>query len=66
MDTGRCLHYGSRRNSKGRLIFMINYSRVNCVEPGKGCPVLDPAREEIARTRYADDPVRTYVLTAPV
>jgi hypothetical protein len=66
LDTGRCLHYGSRRNSEGRLIFMINYSRVNCVEPGKGCPVLDPVREEIARTRYADDPVRTYVLTAPV
>jgi hypothetical protein len=66
LDTGRCLHYGSRRNSEGRLIYMINYSRVNCVEPGKGCPVLDPVREEIARTRYANDPVRTYALTAPV
>jgi hypothetical protein len=65
LDTGRCLHYGSRRNSEGRLIFMINYSRVNCIEPGKGCPVLDPVREEIAKTRYAGDPVRTYVLTAP-
>ncbi len=66
LDTGRCLHYGSRQNSEGRLIFMINFSRVNCVEPGKGCPVLDPIREELARTRYAGDPVRTYALTAPL
>jgi len=66
LDTGRCLHYGSRSNSEGRLVFMVNYSRVNCVEPGKGCPVLDPVRDEIVRTRYADDPVRTYALTAPL
>ena len=66
LDTGRRLHYGSRQNSKGRLIFMINYSRVNCVEPGKGCPVLDPIREELVRTRYQGDPVRTYALTAPL
>jgi hypothetical protein len=66
LDTGRCLHYGSRKNGEGRLIFMINYSRVNCVEPGKGCPVLDPIREELVRTRYADDPVRTYALMAPL
>ncbi len=65
LDTGRCLHYGSRRNSEGRLIFMINYARVNCIDPGKGCPILDPVREEIARIRYADDPVRSYALTAP-
>jgi hypothetical protein len=66
LDTGRCLHYGSRKNHEGRLIFMVNFSRVNCIDPGKGCPVLDPVREELVRTRYADDPVRTYVLTAPL
>ena len=54
LDTGRCLHYGSRKNSEGRLIFMINYSRVNCVEPGKGDPVLDPVREELVRERVEE------------
>jgi hypothetical protein len=66
LDTGRCLHYGSRGNSQGRLMFMVNYSRVNCIDPGKGCPILDPVREELAHTRYAEDPVRIYALTAPL
>jgi hypothetical protein len=65
VDTGRCLHYGSRGNSEGRLMFMVNYARVNCIDPGKGSPLLDPVREELARTRFANDPVRTYALTAP-
>jgi hypothetical protein len=66
LDTGRCLHYGSRGNSKGRLMFMVNYARVNCIDPGKGCPILDPVREDLAHTRYAEDPVRIYALTAPL
>jgi hypothetical protein len=66
LDTGRCLHYGSRGNSEGRLMFMVNYARINCIDPGKGCPVLDPVRKELARTRYAGDPVRNYALTAPL
>jgi hypothetical protein len=66
IDTGRCLHYGSRGNSQGRLMFMVNYARVNCIDPGKGCPILDPVREDLAHTRYAGDPVRIYALTAPL
>ena len=66
VDTGRCLHYGSRGNSEGRLLFMVNYARVNCIDPGKGCPTLDPVREELVRTRYGDDPVRAFTLMAPL
>lgn len=65
VDTGRCLHYGSRGNTEGRLMLMASFTRVNCLDSGSECPILDPVREEIARTRYADDPVRTFALTAP-
>jgi hypothetical protein len=65
VDTARCLHYGSRGNKEGRLVFMITYVRVNCIDPGDGDPTLDPVRQEIARVRYPNDPVRNFVLTAP-
>jgi hypothetical protein len=63
VDTGRCLHYGSRKNSRDRLLLMISYARPNCTKPGE-CATLDPVREELARERYADDPVRRYALLA--
>ncbi|MEJ2374198.1 MAG: hypothetical protein P8Y71_01910 [Pseudolabrys sp.] len=65
IDTGRCLHYGSRGNLEGRLMLMASFTRVNCLDSGSACPILDPIREEIATMRYADDPVRTFALTAP-
>jgi hypothetical protein len=64
VDTARCLHYGSRGNKLGRLVFMANYVRANCVDPGPK-RTLDHVRDQLRQARYADDPVRAYVLTAP-
>lgn len=55
VDTARCLHYGSRGNVRERLVLMICYSRVNCVDKGSGCDVLDPMRERLISQRYAKD-----------
>jgi len=62
VDTGRCLHYGSRQNKRDRLLMMVNYARPNCIRPGT-CRTLDPVREEMAQQLYARDPVRRYALT---
>jgi hypothetical protein len=62
VDTARCLHYGSRGNTKERLILMINYARVNCVEPGSGCECLDPVRDQLIAQRYANDEARAFSL----
>jgi len=62
VDTGRCLHYGSRQNKKDRLIMMISYVRPNCVEPIKGSRVLDSLRHKLAEELYVNDPLRKYVL----
>jgi hypothetical protein len=64
VDTARCLHYGSRGNKVGRLVFMANFMRANCVDPGRGDLPLDYVREEIIRTRYSNDPVRRFALAA--
>jgi len=66
VDTGRCLHYGSRGNEISRFILMVSFARVNSVKPGKGCRVLDPVREKLAREFFASDPVRKLALTAPM
>jgi hypothetical protein len=63
VDTARCLHYGSRGNSKERLMLMVNYARANCVEKGDGAESLDPVRDTLIRTRYSDDPARAFSLT---
>lgn len=63
VDTGRCLHYGSRKNTRDRLVFMISYVRPNCVRLAE-CATLDPVREELARELYNGDPVRRYALLA--
>jgi len=63
VDTGRCLHYGSRRSSRDRLLLMISYARPNCTRPGD-CATLDPVRAELAQQVYAQDPVRSYALLA--
>lgn len=65
VDTARCLHYGSRGNSIDRFILMASFARVNSVNPGKGCRVLDPVRKRIAAEMYDGDPVRGFVLTSP-
>lgn len=65
VDTARCLHYGSRGNTKDRLILMISYSRVNCVTKGAGCEVLDPVRERITETFYKNDPARAFAHRKP-
>jgi hypothetical protein len=65
VDTARCLHYGSRGNKLGRLVFMANYTRANCVDPGTGNRTFDKVRDQVAKARYSDDPVRHYVITAP-
>lgn len=62
VDTGRCLHYGSRKNSRDRLLLMISYARPNCTMPNE-CITLDPVREELAQQLYNLDPVRKYALT---
>ena len=62
VDTGRCLHYGSRKADRDRLVLMMNFTRPNCTNPGR-CSTLDPLREELAQRLYAGDPVRHYVLT---
>ena len=63
VDTGRCLHYGSRKTNRDRLVLMMNFTRPNCTNPGS-CSTLDPVRGELAQLLYARDPVRHYVLTA--
>lgn len=65
VDTARCLHYGSRGNSRDRFILMASFARINSVNPGK-CRVLDPVRERLSRELYDSDPVRSLVLTTPV
>ena len=63
VDTGRCLHYGSRGNSRDRLLLMMSFARPNCTKPGE-CETLDPVRDELACHQYAGDAVRRYVLLA--
>lgn len=65
LDTARCLHFGSRGNRRDRLILMASFARVNSVDPGKGCPVLDPVRQDLAQTLFPGDRLRELVLTAP-
>ena len=63
VDTGRCLHYGSRQNKKDRLILMIGYIRPNCVKLENRSRVLEPLRYEFAQSLFKNDPVRQYALT---
>jgi hypothetical protein len=65
VDTARCLHYGSRGNRLDRFILLASFARVNSVNPGKGCRVLDPVRERLVREFYDSDPVRALVLNSP-
>ena len=65
VDTARCLHYGSRGNSRDRFILMASFARVNSVDPGGGCSVLDPVRGRLVRELYGSDPVRSLVLDTP-
>jgi hypothetical protein len=65
VDTARCLHYGSRGNTKDRLILMISYARVNCVSKGAGCEVLDPVREKLTETYFRNDAARTFANRIP-
>lgn len=62
VDTARCLHYGSRGNIKERLMLMVNFARVNCVDRGSGCEVLDPVRDQLIRQRYSMDPARAFTI----
>jgi hypothetical protein len=64
IDTARCLHYGSRGNSVDRLVLLASYVRTNNVNPSDGCEVLDPIRRQLAAENYADDPLRSFALTA--
>ena len=66
VDTARCLHYGSRGNRSDRFILLLNFARVNSVDPGKGCVVLDPVRKRLVREFYDSDPVRAVVLDSPI
>lgn len=57
VDTGRCLHYGSRRNTEERLMLMFHYLRDDSPsEPSVSCPF--PA--DLAGLRL--DPVQRLVL----
>jgi len=66
VDTARCLHYGSRGNLLDRFILLASFARVNSVNPGKGCRVLDPVRGRLVTEFYGDDPVRALVLNSPI
>ena len=66
VDTARCLHYGSRGNLKDRFVLLASFARVNSVNPGKGCRVLDPVRKRLVRELYDSDPVRAAVLDTPI
>jgi len=63
VDTGRCLHYGSRQNKKDRLILMIGYIRPNCVQRENISRSLEPLRYMVAQKLFKNDPVRKYALT---
>lgn len=65
VDTARCLHYGSRKNTKDRLILMISYARVNCVSKGAGCEVLDQVRQKLTATYYNNDAARAFANRKP-
>ena len=62
VDTGRCLHYGSRQNKIDRLLLMISYILPNCVSPRRSS-TLEPVRRELAEKLFENDPVRNYALT---
>jgi hypothetical protein len=64
VDTARCLHYGSRGNRQDRLVLMVSFARVNCVDKGAGCEVLDPVREQIGVDLYSEDESRAFALLA--
>jgi hypothetical protein len=64
VDTARCLHYGSRENTKERLVMMVNFARANCVDPGSGCEVLDPVRSQVEKQFYSDDEARAFSVTS--
>jgi hypothetical protein len=63
VDTARCLHYGSRGNTKERLVMMVNYARANCVDSGSGCEVLDPIRDQLIKNHSADE-ARAFTLAS--
>jgi hypothetical protein len=63
VDTARCLHYGSRGNTKERLVMMVNYARANCVDSGSGCEVLDPIRGQLIK-KYSADEARAFTLAS--
>ena len=64
VDTARCLHYGSRENKFERLVLMVSFARVNCVDKGAGCDVVDPVRQRIISEHFGNDPVRAFALHA--
>ena len=64
VDTARCLHYGSRGNQFERLVLMVSFARVNCVEKGDGCDVVEPVRRRAIAEKYEKDPVRSFMLRA--
>jgi len=66
VDTARCLHYGSRGNTLDRFVLLASFARVNSVDPGPGCRVLDPARTRLAKEFYNSDPVKSFVLDTPI
>jgi len=60
VDTGRCLHYGSRKNTRERLMLMFHYLRDDAPsEPSVSCPFP----EDLAGLRL--DPVQRLVLGLP-
>jgi len=61
VDTGRCLHYGSRRNSKERLLFMAHYLRIDAPsEPSTLCGIPDDV------LGLDLDPIQRLVLRLPI
>ncbi|MEB3331444.1 MAG: hypothetical protein VKI83_02990 [Synechococcaceae cyanobacterium] len=64
VDTARCMHYGSRWNTRPRFLLAVSFVRANSAQPNQ-CATLDSVRDELAARVYADDPLRRFVLQAP-
>jgi hypothetical protein len=62
VDTARCLHYGSRGNTRERLVLMINYARANRVERGSDEGALASVRQAIIQKYFARDQARSFSL----
>ncbi len=52
VDTSRCLHYGSRGNSRDRLILMLQFTRF--LAPKASLPVWDPEAMNVPVTALDD------------